>query len=537
MKKLYGLPALVTALAAFVAFVYVRFSVYSGEQAFIWRVPLDLSIYVLAGQDVAAGGFLYDSAYIGDLPFTYPPFAGAMFALLASFSDAALIVCFHLATAAALLAIVVMVFRERGVRLTPLTWAAIVLLVLAMPANESIHGTLFFGQINIALMLLVALDILPRNRRLPGIGIGLAAGLKLTPAYLGLVLIFQRRWWAVYLCIMSFLVTVAIGFVFIPDAGVFWSDSMFNSSRVGAHSNTGAKSLRSLMYRVLDIDGGLPWVLALVAVFVLTCLALRTAYRRDNRTMALALTGMSACLVSPFSWYHHFVWTIPFGLAVLIEVNRRVGARLTGPWGPTWAGLAGLGAMLVVELPYVSAPVWHALSSSNLDAIDAFQPWATSWWPLATCAYIAAYAVLGFLPARASAAERAADQRAEATATADTDPTLQPVPAAPVLAPRFGSAPAPSPAAAKAQPTPAATPAQRTNLPKPAPVAPVKLGPEASPAKAARQAHATRKAKREELQQQGQPSTPAAKAALAKALRGRAAAIQGRGTSPASGRG
>jgi alpha-1,2-mannosyltransferase len=42
--------------------------------------------------------------------------------------------------------------------------------------------TMFFGQINLILLALVVADLaLPASCRLKGVGIGIAAGLKLTP--------------------------------------------------------------------------------------------------------------------------------------------------------------------------------------------------------------------------------------------------------------------------------------------------------------------------------------------------------------------
>ena len=202
-------------------------------------------------------------------------------------------------TALALFTVIMLVLRERGLKLSPAMWLLGLLLLGCTPANEPVHGTLFFGQINIFLMLLVALDILPRKRALPGIGIGLAAGMKLTPAYMGLVLLFQKRWWQAIIAILTFAVTVAIGFVTIPDAADFWTDAIFKSSRVGEHTNPGAQSIRSVMVRAWGIDGGWIWLAAVVVVFILTCLALRTAMKHRNNSAALALAGISSCLVSP----------------------------------------------------------------------------------------------------------------------------------------------------------------------------------------------------------------------------------------------
>ncbi|WKE50731.1 DUF2029 domain-containing protein [Corynebacterium tuberculostearicum] len=397
MKKLYGLPTMVTLLAALIGVIVYRFSIFDGNSAFVWRVPLDLKIYWLAGGEVAQGADLYDNAYIGDLPFTYPPFSGTLFTWLSKLDDAPLILLWQGGTALALFTVIMLVLRERGLKLSPAMWLLGILLLCCTPANEPVHGTLFFGQINIFLMLLVALDILPRKRALPGIGIGLAAGMKLTPAYMGLVLLFQKRWWQAIIAILTFAVTVAIGFVTIPDAADFWTDAIFKSSRVGEHTNPGAQSIRSVMVRAWGIDGGWIWLAAVVVVFILTCLALRTAMKHRNNSAALALAGISSCLVSPFSWYHHWVWTVPLAVVVLVAVNQGLGKRLHGFLGAQVAGLVSVLAMCAVTMPFISAPVWLSAASRSLNHWD-LQPWGMLAFTGAGVLFIAFYAVWGFIP-------------------------------------------------------------------------------------------------------------------------------------------
>ena len=404
MKKLYGLPTVVTLLAALIGVIVYRFSIYDGNSAFVWRVPLDLKIYWLAGGEVARGANLYDNAYIGDLPFTYPPFSGTLFTWLSSLADDPLILLWQGGTALALFTVIMLVLRERGFKLSPAMWLLGILLLCCTPANEPVHGTLFFGQINIFLMLLVALDLLPRKRALPGIGIGLAAGMKLTPAYMGLVLLFQKRWWQAIIAILTFAVTVAIGFVTIPDAAEFWTDAIFKSSRVGEHTNPGAQSIRSVMVRAWGIDGGWVWLAAVVVVFILTCLALRTAMKHRNNSAALALAGISSCLVSPFSWYHHWVWTVPLAVVVLVSVNQALGRRLHGFLGAQLAGFVSVLAMCAVTMPFISAPVWLSAASRSLNHWD-LQPWGMLAFTGAGVIYIAFYAVWGFIPGTQPAKE------------------------------------------------------------------------------------------------------------------------------------
>ncbi len=400
MKKLQGVPTMCAVLALGIAVMVYKIIQFDGHKAFTFILPFDLAIYRMAGEDLNAGGLLYDAPYIFEFPFTYPPFAGLLFKVLPFFSKDALTIIWPSLMFLAVLAIIVMIFRERGVKMTPAAVLIAVLLTALTPANETMHGSLYYGQVNVFLMLLVAFDFLPIKRRLPGVGIGLAAGIKLTPAYMGLALLFEKRWWAAAGAVITFLVTVVLGFLFVPDAMVFWTDAMFNSSRVGEHANPGAKSLRSLMFRELGIDGGIWWILALIVVFALTCLALRTAYLRGNRSAAFALTGLSTCLVSPFSWYHHFVWTIPFIVMVFVSVNQAVSSRVSGKGGEQLAGLASVAALFVLSLPFMSVPVWFTMSSANLDAIESFQPWATSLWTLSCLAFIVVYAVWGFIAPR-----------------------------------------------------------------------------------------------------------------------------------------
>mgnify|MGYP002758671510 FL=1 len=402
VKKLYGLPTLVGLLLPVTVFALYRFAHFDNDNFLTWRVPLDLRIYSLGGRAVADGQFLYDKDFIFSLPFTYPPFAGAVFQVLARMSDDALIAWWQGATVAALLAVVVMVFRERGVRLTPLTWVVLILLVMISPYNEAIQGTLFYGQINILLMLLVALDVLPRRFRLPGIGTGLAAGLKLTPAYMGLTLLWERRWWAALMTVLTFGLTVVVGFHFVPDAKEFWTDAMFNSTRVGEHANTGSKDLYSVMFRAWGIEGGPAWVAAVIAIFVLTLLALRTARLHDNRTAAMSFVGISACLVSPFSWYHHFVWTFPLALLVLIGVNQALGKRWSGTWGAQAAAAVSVLAFLAFQYPFLAPGMWFAGSTAGLDLMTTWQPLPMLLWTGSTVIYMAAYAAWGFFPRVAS---------------------------------------------------------------------------------------------------------------------------------------
>ena len=393
MKKTWGATSLALALAAFSAWAVFQILHYKGHHALVWRVPLDLYIYAAAGTDVASGGQLYDAAYVGKLPFTYPPFAGTVFMALSYLSENWLIIVWQGGTILALFTVFLLVFRERGYGYRLSNWVLSGLLTTASIAIVPFHGTLFFGQINVFLMLLVALDFLPR-KRLPGIGIGLAAGLKLTPAFLGLVLLFQRRWWAAGISALTFAFTIGIGYFTIPDAKDFWERAIFDSSRVGNHNNPGAQSVRSVLEREFHIEGGPWWVLAVVVIFVLTCIAVYLACKRRNATVAMALTGISSCLISPFSWYHHWVWVLPLLLALMLSVNQWLGQRLPGVIGAQVAGLASFVVMLVFALPFVDKATWTGTAYQHLDDINTLGALAFTGTGVL---FVAGYALTGLI--------------------------------------------------------------------------------------------------------------------------------------------
>lgn len=320
-------------LIAAIAFCVWRYRTHDLEHLFTTDVPTDLQVYLLGGQRVANHEPLYSGDLIPGLPFTYPPFAGVVFSWFPE-ATPALGIWWKVLSVAAMAAVIYASLQRR--RLLP----TILLTAFFVLATEPVHATLFFGQINLFLMALVCLDFLPRNR-LPGIGVGLAAGLKLTPAYFLLLFAVQRRWGAVCIAAFTFLCTVAVGFQAVPDAGRFWTESMFNSDRVGVADNPGAQAIRQVLAREFGIESTAVWLVLAVAVTALAAAAAHFASQRHRPALAVAFIGMASCLVSPFSWHHHWVWIVPFGVA------------LYEAWG--------ILALVLFMLPYAATGVSHDL--------------------------------------------------------------------------------------------------------------------------------------------------------------------------------
>ena len=100
-----------------------------------------------------------------------------------------------------------------------------------------VRDTLGTGQINLVLMLLVMADcLLPGTRWPRGMGIGIAAAVKLTPLIFALFFVTGRQWRACAVAIGTFVATGLAG----AESGAFISDA---SSERGE---------RPVLYTVLD---------------------------------------------------------------------------------------------------------------------------------------------------------------------------------------------------------------------------------------------------------------------------------------------
>lgn len=309
---------LLALLSAFVAFrVLVRESYLPENKQIHHWLPVDLEVYSLGGKAVAEGAPLYAGPFVKDLPFTYPPFAGVLFSFFHELDPKLLTIAWQTTNFIALVAVVLMVFARKR-ELTPMLGLASLSFAAAMFISEPVRANFYYGQINLLLMFLICIDFLPREHRWAGVGVGLAAGLKLTPAFFLLLFVVQRRWRALFVSLATFAVTVLIGFWRVKDAGAFWTHAISDSSRVGSHKNPGAQSLQTILIRVFNNDSQALWLGLSLVIVVSTAIACVWALRRDQLAIAVSLCGFAACLISPFSWFHHWVWVAPAVAGVIL---------------------------------------------------------------------------------------------------------------------------------------------------------------------------------------------------------------------------
>ena len=262
----------------------------------LYKVPTDFMVYFRAGEALACGEGIYDGPLYGHLPFTYPPFAGSIFRYVASAPAEMSATFWQLACVGALVAVVLGTLVQRGYRLDTGTIALGVAAAMAALALSPVRDSFFYGQINMLLMLLVALDFLRTRDRLTGIGVGIAAGLKLTPAFFILVFLMQRRWREAATATATFAVTVGIGVLTVPDAMRFWTSAIFDSSRIGSDTVSASQSLKGFTERTFDSDttGTAVWLVSCVVVVALLYVAVRWATRRGNQALVMALAGRRA---------------------------------------------------------------------------------------------------------------------------------------------------------------------------------------------------------------------------------------------------
>ncbi|MEU3560755.1 glycosyltransferase 87 family protein [Kitasatospora sp. NPDC006786] len=294
---------------------------------------VDMLVYRAEGQAVVRGEDLYAMRLPGwDLPATYPPFAAMLFVPSTWFDVSTLRVLVMLLNYALLAAAVHLSLKLAG-------WpkqhrAAVVILATGLGIwLEPVFTTFQYGQVNLGILCLVLWDLTrPDRHRLKGVGIGLATAIKITPGLFAVYLFLTGRVRAALVSAGTFLAAGLIGWAVLPDASYgFWTTYLWDPSRVGVTVLVDNQSLRGAVCRLLDVnDPGLVGLIAsaLVATFGLgvAVLAGRSArvLRRADAWGAVC-AALTALLVSPISWTHHWVWCIP--LLALLAVEARTTAR------------------------------------------------------------------------------------------------------------------------------------------------------------------------------------------------------------------
>lgn len=328
---------------------------------------VDAIVYRYGGGTILDSEHLYAfSLFDTKLPFTYPPFAAVMFVVLAGLSVSAATTMVTIFNGVLLYLAVLLSWRLLGYRGIG-THAVSIGMAFAFSWLEPVRMTIWLGQINLLLLVLVLGDLArPEGSRLRGVGVGLAAGIKLTPAFFIVYALALRQFRTVVVASATFAVTVALGFVVVfDDARTFWTSALFQSDRIGMLASPANQSVHGILARAWP-SGAPPaavWVACSILVAVLGIWSAVVAHRRGAQLLSLTICGLTTPMVSPFSWGHHWVWCVPL-IVLTLDYARR------SRWH--WGALVTIAA----TAPFVA---WYYTAPEGVAVIGTFMFDGTDW--------------------------------------------------------------------------------------------------------------------------------------------------------------
>lgn len=349
---------------------------------------VDLHVYVGGAAALDHPGTLYSYVYADQtpdfpLPFTYPPFAAVAFYPLHLLPFGLLALLWQIATMAALYGSVRISQRLLGVpagrgHRAAMLWTAIAIWL------EPLRSTFDYGQINVLLMLAALWAVYSTRWWLSGVLVGVAAGIKLTPAITAVYFVGVRRWLAGAASAVAFLASVGVSVLIVGDqARYYFTDLLGDARRVGPVATSFNQSWRGAISRILGHDAGLgPLVLAAIAITAVLALLAWRALGASDQVGKLLVVELFGLLLSPISWTHHWVWLVPLMIWLLQgPLHERLGARIIG-WG--WLALTMIGVPWL--LSFAQPTIWVISRPWYLAWAGLVYPAAT----LATLAWVAA---------------------------------------------------------------------------------------------------------------------------------------------------
>jgi alpha-1,2-mannosyltransferase len=340
-----------TIIAAVITSVIIGALVYLRKHdEYYWLVDVD--VYRFGAGSVLHGGDLYqDKTPFTDLYFTYPPIAALLFVPLAFGALATTGFIWVCVEALFLLLTVWLILGVIGAKARATLTVAITLASLLL---APVDFDLSFGQINIMLMFLVLLDLLRGDgRRWQGIGIGIAAGIKLVPLIYIVYLVLTGRIKSAARAAGVFAGTVVIGFMVLPaESADYWFGPGISADRPGIPQGALNQALRAVLARLLHSAEpiNIAWLITAIIVGCLGLAAAAALHRAGHPLRGVLVCAMTALLVSPVAWVPHWVWAVPL-LIVLGDLAWR--GRSVG-----WAALTiGTGLVFGLRLVIWFVPV------------------------------------------------------------------------------------------------------------------------------------------------------------------------------------
>jgi alpha-1,2-mannosyltransferase len=321
----------------------------------------DLTVYVDAGRNALHHpSHLYTFAdhHRG---YTYTPFAALVFAPLTVVRWRVLswlVTVVDLVSVPATAWVTFGALHWRGAR----RLAAVLALSGVALWLEPVQVALRYGQIELPLMLLIVWDLCqPDTRPLKGVGIGIAAGIKLVPLIFIPYLLLTGKIRQAAVAVAAFALSVTLGWLFIPSTfRSYWLSGYFeHPSGIGLVGGIRNQSINGMLIKIIgSVNGARPaWIAIAVVVGVAGLLAAAALHRSGQPVAGWVTCTLTSLLISPVSWDHHWVWLLPL-LAVFTDWAVRGRRAVRVAW---WA------ATIAIVLLFAAYP--HTLHGK-----DAFVP-------------------------------------------------------------------------------------------------------------------------------------------------------------------
>ncbi|NNN08187.1 MAG: DUF2029 domain-containing protein [Acidimicrobiaceae bacterium] len=327
------------------------------------RRQVDIQVYLMGARHLASSQ-LYSLYLPGvHLPFTYPPFSTLFFWPLTLVPTGVATVVWAIVNLMALVMIIavtlLVVHPEQRGDDVGVPWAMVAMLVGPAVLLEPVMLDMSFGQINLVLAALILLDVTTRvsvgHRTLPrGIGIGIAAAIKLIPLIFVPFLLVTRQFRAAMTALVSLALCTLAAFALNPSASAaFWTKYVNDQARIGAVTYVSNQSLEGALDRVTHHLWSSGAMESLQGMTIIVGIALAWwAWRASSTFLATLVVADTGLLASPITWAHHMVWIVPLLMWMWWGSDR---AKSTRWW-----------ALGVAALFYV-APMWTVAHGAPFD--------------------------------------------------------------------------------------------------------------------------------------------------------------------------
>lgn len=325
---------------------------------------LDIEVYRAEGWAFRTGADLY-----GPLPgvhglATYPPFAAALFVPLsllpaAVAGELSLLVNIGLLLCASYLSLGLLPAARAGIHVVAPVLAAVTLWCEPVMLNNT------FGQINLVILCLVLWDFsLPEGSRWKGIGVGIAAAIKVTPGIFIVYLILTGQLRAARAAVVAFLAALLVPALLAPASTLaYWTHHVIDTTRVGRLENSVNQTVLGLLVRAAHTTDPGPSARAVVAVgFVLGMAAAVYCHRRQREVSAMLVVALTGLIASPISWSHHWVYCVPLTALAWYEAKALLVPSILVFWSyVVWWTPHGAGVELRLDRLQVGMSAWYTV--------------------------------------------------------------------------------------------------------------------------------------------------------------------------------